>query len=71
MEIVRRDPEILGGTPCFAGTRVPVSILFEYLSTGSTINEFLLQYPTVRLEQVQSLLLDAERRFVDERRAAG
>ena len=42
---IKIDPEILGGTPCFSGTRVPVKILFDYLEGGDTLDQFLAQYP--------------------------
>ncbi|MBX3381348.1 MAG: DUF433 domain-containing protein [Phycisphaeraceae bacterium] len=71
MEAVRADPEIMHGTPCFAGTRVPATILFDYLRAGSTVAEFLEQYPTVSREQVDSVLATAERQFEIPRRAAG
>ena len=51
---------ILGGTPVFAGTRVPVESLFDYLKRGRTIDYFLEQFPTVRRDQVESLLDDAK-----------
>ena len=41
------DPEILSGTPCFSGTRVPVRALLDYFEGGDTLDEFLDQYPTV------------------------
>lgn len=44
---VRIDPEIMSGEPCFAGTRVPVRVLLDYLEGGDTLDEFLEQYPTV------------------------
>ena len=56
MDIVRSDPQILGGTPCFAGTRVPVKSLFDYLEGGYTIDYFLEQFPTVKRDQVVALL---------------
>ena len=46
-DIVHSDPEILGGTPVFAGTRVPIETLFEYLESGETLDEFLQQFPSV------------------------
>jgi uncharacterized protein (DUF433 family) len=46
-EIVHCDPEILGGTPVFVGTRVPVQTLFDYLEGGETLDEFLRQFPSV------------------------
>ena len=53
---IKIDPEIMHGTPCFAGTRVPVKILFDYLTHGDTIDFFLEQYPTVTREQVIAVL---------------
>jgi uncharacterized protein (DUF433 family) len=55
-QIVRREPEILGGTPVFRGTRVPVRSLFDYLEGGDTLDEFLRQFPSVRREQAVALL---------------
>lgn len=49
----------MGGTPCFSGTRVPVRSLFDYLEGGYTVDYFLAQFPTVRKEQVLSLLESA------------
>jgi uncharacterized protein (DUF433 family) len=50
------DPEIMHGTPCFSGTRVPVSILFDYLADNRNVDFFLEQYPTVRREQVMAVI---------------
>jgi uncharacterized protein (DUF433 family) len=50
------DPEIQGGTPCFAGTRVPVSSLFDHLEEGCTIDEFLADFPTVSRDQAIAAL---------------
>ena len=58
-EIVRSDKEILGGTPCFAGTRVPVKSLFDHLEGGYSIDYFLEQFPSVKREQVTALLESA------------
>jgi uncharacterized protein (DUF433 family) len=44
---IRRDPDILGGTPVFAGTRVPVRTVFDYLADGCSLDEFLENFPTV------------------------
>jgi uncharacterized protein (DUF433 family) len=55
-EIVHSDPEILGGTPVFSGTRVPVQSLFDYLEGGDSLDEFLRQFPTVRREQAVGAL---------------
>ena len=50
------DPEVLNGTPCFRGTRVPFKNLIDYLECGHSLGEFLRQFPTVTREQaVQSL----------------
>ena len=49
--VVHSDPEIMGGTPVFVGTRVPVQTLFDYLEGGDTLDEFLRQFPTVKREQ--------------------
>lgn len=56
MKVVNIDKDILGGTPVFNGTRVPIKNLFDYLETGETIAEFLEDFPTVRREQVIRLL---------------
>lgn len=50
------NPGILGGTPVFRGTRVPVEILFDHLESGITIESFLDDYPTVSKEQVVQVL---------------
>jgi uncharacterized protein (DUF433 family) len=48
---VHSDPEILGGTPVFVGTRVPVKNLFDYLEAGDSLDEFLSSFPSVTREQ--------------------
>jgi uncharacterized protein (DUF433 family) len=50
-QVIHSDPEILGGTPVFAGTRVPVQNLIDYLSAGDTLEDFLRSFPTVTREQ--------------------
>ena len=50
------DPDILGGTPVFSGTRVPVKNLFDYLEAGKSIDEFLEDFETVTKQQVIQLL---------------
>jgi uncharacterized protein (DUF433 family) len=55
MEMARvfhRDPEIMGGTPVFTGTRVPVQNFVDYLEGGESIEDFLAAFPTVKREQV-------------------
>ena len=58
--IVTRDPDILGGTPVFTGTRVPVAVLFENLADGLTLDEILDSYPTLPREQALAALEQAE-----------
>lgn len=54
--VVRVDPEILGGTPVFCGTRVPVKNLLDYLAAGDTLDQFLDDFPTVKREQAVAAL---------------
>jgi uncharacterized protein (DUF433 family) len=54
--IVHSDPEILGGTPVFVGTRVPANILFEYLAEGYPLDEFLEDFPSVKRKQAEAAL---------------
>ncbi|MCY4611357.1 MAG: DUF433 domain-containing protein [Gammaproteobacteria bacterium] len=54
--VISKDADILGGTPVFSGTRVPVRILMEYLEAGDSINEFLDNHPTVSRSQVVEVL---------------
>jgi uncharacterized protein (DUF433 family) len=58
--VIDANPKILGGTPVFAGTRVPAESLFDYLKRGRSIDYFLEQFPTVRREQVEALLDQAK-----------
>ena len=55
-EIVHTDPEILGGTPVFVGTRVPVDALIDFLESGETIEDFIENYPGVSREQIFAFL---------------
>ena len=54
--IVHSDREILGGTPVFVGTRVPVESLFDHLKAGDSIEDFLEGFPSVKREQVIAVL---------------
>jgi len=54
--IVNRDPNILGGTPVFRGTRVPVKALFDYLENGDSLDEFLDDIPGVSRDQAVGIL---------------
>jgi uncharacterized protein (DUF433 family) len=58
-QIVHADPEILGGTPVFIGTRVPVHALIDFLEGGDSIEDFLENYPGVSREQVVAFLEEA------------
>jgi uncharacterized protein (DUF433 family) len=61
--IVVIDPEVLGGVPVFSGTRVPVSVLFENLADGMTLNDILDAFPTLSRELAVSALREAELRL--------
>lgn len=54
--LIHSDPEILGGTPVFVGTRVPAQSLFDHLEAGDSIDDFLEGFPSVRREQVIAVL---------------
>lgn len=68
--VVNRDPEILGGTPVFRGTRVPITILFDWLEGGESLGEFLDNYPTVSKAQAIELLELAKAGIVSGSEAA-
>jgi uncharacterized protein (DUF433 family) len=57
--VIHSDPEILGGTPVFVGTRVPAKTLFDYIEGGETLDEFLRQFPSVKREQAVATLEQA------------
>ena len=61
--IASRDPDILGGTAVFAGTRVPLSVLFENLADGLTLDEILDSYPTIPRDMALLALEGAESAF--------
>ena len=54
--VVHSDPEILGGTPVFVGTRVPVKTLYDYLEAGDALDEFLDNFPSVSRNQAIAAL---------------
>jgi uncharacterized protein (DUF433 family) len=54
--VVKIDPEIMSGTPCFAGTRVPVRTLFDHIEAGDSIDVFLNDFPTVSRKQAIAFL---------------
>jgi uncharacterized protein (DUF433 family) len=63
--VISRDPEVMGGTPVFAGTRVPVQTLLDYLEAGDSIDDFLEGFPTVSRERVIAFLEQAKDRLVE------
>lgn len=65
-DLVTINPNVLGGTPVFTGTRVPVESLFDYLKHGRTVDYFLEQFPTVHRQQVERLLDSAKARALPE-----
>ena len=64
--VVSIDPDILGGTPCFAGTRVPVQSLLDYLEAGDTIHEFLDGFPSVSKAQVLAYLEESKKLIIGQ-----
>lgn len=55
-KVINIDPDILGGTPVFNGTRVPIESLFDHLEDGVSLGEFLDDFPTVKREQAIEVL---------------
>lgn len=64
--VVVVDPDIMSGTPCFAGTRVPARTLFDYLEGADSLDDFLEDFPTVSREQAIALLEEASERMLAE-----
>ena len=62
--VIHRDPEIMGGTPVFTGTRVPIQNLVDYLEGGETIDEFLVGFPTVKRQQVIDFIKAAQEKLL-------
>jgi len=63
-QVISCNPDVMGGTPVFAGTRVPVQTLLDYLEAGDSIDEFLAGFPSVTREQVIEFLEQAKDRLV-------
>ena len=63
-EVLTRDPEVQGGAPVFAGTRVPVQNLMDYLASGQPLDEFLEDFPSVSREQATKVLRLAQEALV-------
>lgn len=68
--VIHSDPDILGGTPVFVGTRVPVQALIDYLGGGQPLAEFLEDFPTVSREQAVAALKLAAQALVADARPA-
>jgi uncharacterized protein (DUF433 family) len=60
-QIITSSADVMGGTPVFAGTRVPVQTLLDYLKAGESIDDFLEGFPTVKREQVITFLEEGEK----------
>lgn len=69
--LVKRDPEIMSGALCFAGTRVPVKNLFDYLEGSSTLEDFLQDFPSVTRERAVAVLEAAHQRLAADTPASG
>jgi uncharacterized protein (DUF433 family) len=63
-KLIETDPEKLGGTPVFYGTRVPIQILFDCLETGESLDQFIEQFPTVTREQALAVLEESKERLL-------
>ena len=63
--IISCDPEVMGGTPVFSGTRVPIQTLLDYLEAGESIDQFLQGFPSVKRDQVIAFLEDAKDRLIE------
>jgi uncharacterized protein (DUF433 family) len=62
--MISTSAEIMGGTPVFIGTRVPVQTLFDYVEAGESIDDFLEGFPTVSREKVIALLEEARKQLI-------
>lgn len=63
-KIITSSPDIMGGTPVFTGTRVPIQTMMEYLEAGDSVDDFLDGFPTVKKKQVIAFLEEAKRRML-------
>ena len=66
-QIISRSPDVMSGAPVFAGTRVPVQTIIDYLAGGHTLDEFLDDFPTVSREQALELLRRVKEMLADAR----
>ena len=65
-QLIEVDPEKMSGAPCFTGTRVPVTHLFDYLEADDSLDEFLTDFPTVTRQQVLGVLELMKARLLTE-----
>lgn len=63
--VIHSDPDTLGGTPVFVGTRVPVQSLFDHLEAGDSIEQFLEGFPSVKREQVIAVLQASRQQILE------
>lgn len=70
IDAINIDPEIMSGTPVFKGTRVPIKILFDYVATGESIDEFFEDFPTVEKKLVLEVLKFAGETILSEKMLA-
>jgi len=68
--VIEQNPNILGGTPVFAGTRVPFQALIDYLEAGQPLTEFLDDFPTVTREQAIAALEEAKEALLADAHSA-
>ena len=68
--MIQRSPDVLGGTPVFEGTRVPVQTLIDYLEAGDRLEDFLNDFPTVSREQALAALQIAKEALIQDAGAA-
>ena len=65
-DLIEVDPEKMSGTPCFTGTRVPLTHLFDYLEAGDTLDDFLTDFPSVTRDQALGLLELIKKRILTD-----
>jgi uncharacterized protein (DUF433 family) len=68
--VIHSDPEILGGTPVFVGTRVPAPTLIDYLEAGHPLSDFLDDFPSVTRQQALAALQQAKEALLADARPA-
>ena len=68
--VIHSDPDILGGTPVFVGTRVPFQALMDYLEAGHPLSDFLKDFPTVAQKQALAALEQAKEAVLSDARLA-